>query len=62
MPLLPCKPLQAVKLEPLSPNLNFNLLFFLYRNFSSKIYYNQYGINCQVTAKEALRNIHMDLL
>lgn len=37
-------------------------VIFLGRNISSKIYYNQYGTNRQVTAKQVLPNTDMDLL
>lgn len=49
------------QLEPPSPNQDFDLLFLLYRNFCSKIHYNQYRTNWQVTAERALRNIRMNL-
>lgn len=54
--------LQAVELEPSSSNQNFDLLFSLNINFSSKIYYNHYGINWQVTANQTLRDVHVDVL
>lgn len=55
-------------MEPPSPNHNLDLLFFLYRDFSSRIYYNQYGINWQSDSKasseehsygHALRQIYL---